>query len=295
MDMHYLARSMGVSTPDTFFPRSRQDAVEFAASARFPIILKTIQDRKAAGETARTKAIVRTKWELLASYDRMEGPDSPNLLLQEYIPGGEDANWMFNGYFDAGSDCLFGLTGQKIRQWRFYRGCTSLGVCWRNDRVEEIVKRFMKGIGYRGILDIGLRYDARDGDYKVFDVNPRIGCTFRLFVSDNGMDVARAMYLDLTGQPVEAGGPIPERRWMVEDTDLAAAFCYWRDRNLSFRQWLKSFRGVRESAFFASDDPRPVLKMCANDLAEIFSWLRRPQNGNSSCAHTPLEPPVAKN
>ena len=40
----------------------------------------------------------------------------------------------------------------------------------------------MKELGYRGILDIGYRYDARDGRYKVLDVNPRIGATFRLFV-----------------------------------------------------------------------------------------------------------------
>ena len=35
-------------------------------------------------------------------------------------------------------------------------------------------------------------------------MNPRIGCTFRLFAATNGMDVARALYLDLTGQPVPA-------------------------------------------------------------------------------------------
>ena len=42
---------------------------------------------------------------------------------------------------------------------------------------------FMQAIGYHGILDIGYRRDQRDGSYKVLDVNPRIGCTFRLFAA----------------------------------------------------------------------------------------------------------------
>jgi D-aspartate ligase len=47
----------------------------------------------------------------------------------------------------------------------------------------------MQEIGYSGIVDIGYRYDRRDGEYKLLDVNPRVGATFRLFVDSNGMDV----------------------------------------------------------------------------------------------------------
>ena len=64
--------------------------------------------------------------------------------------------------------------------------------------VLETTVRFMRALlGYTGPLDIGYRYDARDGLYKVHDVNPRLGAMFRLFVGDNGMDVARAIYRDI--------------------------------------------------------------------------------------------------
>ena len=104
----------------------------------------------------------------------------------------------------ANSQCIFGVTGKKIRRFPVNTGVTSLGVCQRNQTVEQTTAAFMKAIGYQGILDIGYRYDRRDGQYKVLDVNPRIGCTFRLFAATNGMDVARALYLDMTGQPVPA-------------------------------------------------------------------------------------------
>jgi len=280
-EMYFLAKSVGVATPNTFFPASRQDAFTFAEKARFPIMLKAIEDRQAKNQASRKKVIVSGKQELLDHYDVMEDPRHPNLMLQEFIPGGEDANWMFNGYFDENSDCLFGLAGKKIRQYRPYAGVTSLGVCQPNATVAETTKEFMKAIHYRGALDIGYRYDARDGLYKVFDVNPRIGCTFRLFVSDNGMDVARAMYQHLTGQPVVAGQGLPGRKWMVEDIDLASSFFYWRDGKLMATEWLRSFRGLQESAFFALDDLRPMFSTCLRDFRQLFRRLRKGQETTS--------------
>src|SRR5579863_3621357 len=98
---------------------------------------------------------------------------------------------------------------------------------------------FMKAVGYRGIVDIDFRYDSRDGEYKILDVNSRIGSTFRLFVSRTGMDVARALYLDLTGQDVPVATLAAGRKWMVEDLDLVASLGYWRDGALNLREWLK--------------------------------------------------------
>jgi len=170
---------------------------------------------------------------------------------------------MFNGYFDAHSDCLAGFTGRKLRQTPPYTGVTSLGICLRNDVVEQTTRQWMKRLGYSGILDIGYRFDARDGSYKVLDVNPRIGATFRLFVGDNGIDVARAQYLDLTGQSVPPSQQVDGRKWLVEGGDLDSFLRYRRDGKLTTREWLVSLAGVRETAYFARDDLKPFLGVCA--------------------------------
>ncbi len=264
--MFYLTRECGVPTPETYFPQSRQDALNFAHSAMFPIIVKPSESSNSRGAA---KSIVRSARELMEKYDLQGDPDSPNLILQEFIPGGVDANWMFNGYFDGRSECRFGATGRKIRQCPAYTGVATLGVCLPNVTVARITREFMKRLGYRGILDLGYRYDARDGQLKVFDINPRIGSTFRLFVSPAGMDAARALYLDLTGQTIPASAVSAGRKWIVEDRDLYSSFCYWRDRNLSFTQWLQSFRGVQELSFLALDDPRPFLSMFLNGARDV--------------------------
>jgi len=286
-EMFFLAQSLGIATPNTFFPGSRNDALQYSKEARYPVFIKPIETVR---NSSAKKAIVHSPDDLIAKYNLMENPEAPNLMLQEYIPGGEEANWMFNGYFDSNSECVFGLTGRKIRQHRPYAGVTSLGVCVPNQRLTEITTRFMSSVGYRGILDIGYRYDARDDQYKVFDVNPRLGCTFRLFVSDNGMDVARTLYLDLTGQPVCAGNPREGRRWLVEDIDAISSFYYWREGKLTFKEWRTSFRGLEEFALFARDDLKPTLRVITNNFGYLFGKVGRSPDGHARDrhAHQPL-------
>ncbi len=197
--MQELARRSGVPTAQSVVPTSKEDVMHYLETASLPVMVKATDAERMRQRVGGTKFVVHTRSELLDLYTRAEDPAKPNLMIQEFIPG-ED--WMFDGYFDRNSRCLFGVTGKKIRRFPVNTGVTSLGVCLRNKTVERTTAEFMKAIGYQGILDIGYRLDQRDGQYKVLDVNPRIGCTFRLFAAANGMDVARALYLDLTGQPV---------------------------------------------------------------------------------------------
>jgi D-aspartate ligase len=271
--MYYLAKQHGVPTPEAAFPKSRQDVLDFLSRAKLPVMLKAIYGSLLMKVSGQKMFIVRTAEELLEKYDALEDPDNPNLMIQEYIPGGDDTVWMLDAYFNDQSDCLLSFTGKKIRQYPVSQGSTSLGICLENETVRKTTTDFMKKIGYKGILDIGYRYDARDGLYKVLDINPRIGSTFRLFVAENGMDVARALYLDLTGQPVLPGTAREGRKWVVEDQDLISCLRYHRDGNLSFKQWIKSFQGVEEAGFYASDDIYPcvtrVMKLCGEAFKKI--------------------------
>jgi D-aspartate ligase len=266
--LYHLCRQLGVPAPATWFPTSRKEMVAMAAGSAFPVVLKAI-DPWLLHRGARLPSVViaNDAEELLAAYDAMEDPSQPNLMLQEYIPGGPESVWMFNGYLDARSEPLVRFTGTKLRQHPPYTGMTTLGICSSNEAVEHAAARFLKAIGYRGIVDMGFRYDARDGQYKLLDVNPRIGATFRLFVATNGLDVARALYLDLTGQPVPAAAARAGRKWLVENYDTVSSIRYLRDGRLTPVEWLRSFRDVDECAWFAVDDPVPWAVMWLRFLA----------------------------
>jgi D-aspartate ligase len=256
-----ICERVGIPAPNVFYPASPGDVERFAATAVFPIVAKSMDPEVlAARRRGHSVYIANTPGELLEYYSRVEGDaGAPNLMLQEYIPGGPETVWMFNGYFDASSRRQVGFTGQKLRQHPPYTGMSTLAVVRDNPEVRALTERLMSAIEYRGIVDMGYRFDVRDGRYKLLDVNPRVGATFRLFVGTDGMDVVRAMYLDLTGQPVPPSVAPEGRKWILETHDPVSCLTYHRDGVLSGREWVRSLRGIREGALFALDDPRPFV------------------------------------
>ena len=275
--LYHLCKQFGVPAPETWFPRSREEVGDLLEKVTYPLVLKAIDPWLLRGATKLPSVlIVEDSNELLRRYDEMEDPYEPNLMIQEYIPGGPESVWMYNGYFNEQSESLVHFTGQKLRQHPPYTGMTTLGICQANEVVEATTKQFLKSVGYRGIVDMGYRYDCRDGQYKLLDVNPRIGATFRLFVGRSGVDVVRALYLDLTASPVEASQAVDGRRWLVENHDVVSSLRYIRDGRLSAFGWWNSLQGVDERAWFASDDLLPFAMMAWRFLA------RGPQKALSS-------------
>jgi D-aspartate ligase len=290
--MHRLCLEHAIPTPLVAFPDSEADVRAHAADAMFPVVAKRIDASLAVGAATPNVLVAQDPHELLAAYRSMESPRFPNVMLQEYIPETPEANWMFNGYFDSRSECRVSFTGQKLRQSPPDAGATTLGVCLTNPSLQETTERFMKAVGYRGILDADYRLDRRDGQYKLLDVNPRIGSSFRLFVAADGTDVLRAMYLDLTGQHPTGQHPtgqhltgqhltgqhltgqhlpLPaarrgDRRWLVEPQDLRSSLAYIKRGDLSAGAWLRSLRHIDETAWWARDDPLPFLAMSTSLL-----------------------------
>lgn len=279
-EMYDLAVKHNVPTAYTEFPNNIDDVKKYCERAVFPVMVKGIFGNLLQARTGKKMVIVNSAQELIEKYKLLEDPERPNLMLQEYIPGGDDQIYIFNGYFNKDSDCLAAYTGHKIRQFPVHVGCSSLGICKWNSTVSNLTTRFMKEVGYKGILDIGYRYDARDGKYKVLDINPRIGQAFRLFLSRNGMDVARSLYLDLTGQeqfPIE---PREGRKWIIEDFDLISSYHYYSEGTLGLLEWARSFKGVEEGAWFSLSDPAPFFNMSVSLSKRFFFWTTKKLNLN---------------
>lgn len=272
--MHSLASEAGLFVPETFFPQTHSELRQCTNSLPFPWIVKAIEGRIWL-RGSKTKVIVRDIAELADLEKKINDSAVARLMVQEYIPGDEDSLWMFNGYFNDYSECLAAFTGRKLRQCPAYTGVASLGRCENNPIVEQSCVYFMKKLRYRGIVDIDLRYDKRDREYKILDVNPRIGSTFRLFLNSNGLDVVRAMYLDVTGQQVPSAPLWAGRKWIVEDLDLVASWKYYLDRRLHLSQWFRSLGGIDEYAFLASDDPLPAVFMLNADIREFIYRSKR--------------------
>jgi predicted ATP-grasp superfamily ATP-dependent carboligase len=260
------------SRPNTPYPDPTRLPVRaltwnFLETVTLPIVLKPADPYL---PLAPSKMIIESEEELFKEVDRALDRGPLNFVLQEYIPGGADSVWMCNGYFGSNGGITF--TGQKLRQVSS-TGIASLAVCVPNEAVAAQTRSLMPGIGYRGCVGIGYRYDERDGRYKLLDVNARVSAVFRLFSGTNDMDVVRVCYLDLTAQDVPATELRAGRKWMLEE-DVLTALSEIRHRRLTVRQWLRSIEGVRESHWFATDDPAPIVVWLGTGQARRSAAVR---------------------
>ena len=192
----------------------------------------------------------------------MESQRVPNLIFQEFIPPAYSEDWFYHGYRNMQSNCCAGFTGRKLRSYPPFAGPTTSGRALINNQLQQQSEALLEQISYSGIMDLDYRLDKRDGQYKLLDFNPRIGAQFRLFEDYEGVDVARILYLDLTGRRVYRSGPITGRTFVVEFHDLAASIAYFRQGRLTLHEWWLSLSGTRELACFSCNDPVPFLIMC---------------------------------
>ena len=103
-----------------------------------------------------------------------------NLIIQEFIPGDDSA--LFDAVFYIGSDkkvqlMTFAQIGLQERTPTGVGNCTVLvngfDEYGYKEKLITDMAAFLEKIGYQGFAEFDLKYDSRDGSYKVFEINPR--------------------------------------------------------------------------------------------------------------------------
>lgn len=260
--MFQLCRLLDVPCPDATLPHDLGAARAFARRAGYPLVGKLATPWVPRGTGLRSTTLVADDAELAALYQACADAGT-GLMLQEFVPDCRDADWFFHGYCGGDGRCAPAFTGVKERSYPAHAGLTSMGRSMPNARLRAQLTELLATLHYRGIVDIDVRLDHRDGRYRLLDLNPRLGAQFRLFRDTAGVDVVLAQYLDLTGQRIPDRDEVAGRGFVVENYDPVAAIGYWRRGELGLTTWLDSLRGRPETAWFARDDLRPFALMCA--------------------------------
>jgi predicted ATP-grasp superfamily ATP-dependent carboligase len=206
---------------------------------------------------------VESAEDLLAWYHK-SGSCWDSLVVQEMIPGGDEALWTVGAYLNADSRPLGIFCGHKLRQYPPRFGTCSLGECAWEPRVVRLGLRLLRGIGYVGPTQVEFKYDPRDGEFKLMEINARTWLWHTL-ATDGEVDLAYMMYLDQIGEPCAPRvlGK-PGARWLSLIADTASARRYMQEGELSWRAWLGSWRGVQKLDLLSFQDPLPFVTVLRN-------------------------------
>lgn len=254
---YQLAAEAQVDYPLTLYPASEADLETGVVS--FPVILKPAAHVTVNRFTADKAWPAANRKELTVRYREARKYVSADLILvQELIPGGGESQFSFAALCWEGKP-IASLTARRTRQYPIDFGYSSSFV--ETLDVPEIVassRRLLAAVRYTGLVEIEYKLDARNGAYKLLDINPRLW-TWSALGARAGIDFPYLLWRMVMNKPVTERTGCAGIRWMRLSTDFPAAIHEMFLGRLSLGAYLRSFRDPIQFALAAPDDPLPGL------------------------------------
>jgi len=250
-----LADQQNVDYPATFYPRSESDL----DSVTFPAILKPATHASVNRFTAAKAWAVGNRDELIGRYiEARSMMTADQILVQERIRGGGESQFSYAALCRDGKP-IASLTARRTRQFPVDFGYSSSFV--ETMDVPDIVApsvRLLSAMKYTGIVEIEYKFDARDGLFKLLDINPRLW-TWAPLGARAGIDFPLLLWRLMLDMPVPELTAPPGVRWVRMSTDVPAALHEMLRGRLNPISYLRSLRSPLAFALFATDDPLPGL------------------------------------
>jgi predicted ATP-grasp superfamily ATP-dependent carboligase len=235
------AEAASVAVPRTHYPRSEGEARAAADELGYPVLVKPEHPVGFKQRFRRQAFRCDSRQEVEEAYARAE-EFAP--MVQELVPGDDDTLYTVGSYLTRAGEALGIFCGRKLRQTPRGIGTCRVGeAVWVQEAVDAAL-RLLRAFGYFGLSQVEFKRDARDGRFKLMEINPRLWQWHGLAAAC-GVDLPRIAYADLVGEaPPEAEMDGFGKRWAI--TLLPGERPVFQ-------------RPPYVEAVFARDDPRPGL------------------------------------
>lgn len=267
---HCVAQKLGAPYPWTRYPRDLVEVAELECP--FPVILKP-NSKPEDNSFTRAKAWrVNDRPSLVAGWAEAAALVGPaGVVVQELVPGGGEVQYSFASLCQEGV-ALASLVARRTRQYpRDFGHSSSLVETVESPEVERLGRLIVEALSWSGLVEIEFKRDARDGSYKLLDINGRVW-TWHALGARAGVDFPYLAWRLSQGLPIEPVRARPGIRWVRLATDVPSALGAVRAGELSLRGWVTSLRGPRQGAVLAWDDPLPSL---LDPVLTVWRTIRR--------------------
>ncbi len=186
-----------------------------------------------------------------------------NLVLQEYIPGDDNCMRVLNCYSGLDHKVKLMALGRPLLEEQTPEGIGNYAaiINTRDDELLEKMRAFLEDVGWEGFSNFDMKYDARDGQYKLFEMNPRQGRS-SFFVTASGYNLAKWLVEDVV-EHKEQGLTIADAHhlWMIapagilkkylkDEALLAEAMELMRQGKVSHQLFCREDAGLKRRVWY---------------------------------------------
>jgi len=287
-----IAEKAGVSVPHTITPHSIEDIEAYAHLLQYPCLVKPSQSHRYVALFKKKMVQVDTLDQLLTAYRQAEAAGI-EVMIQELIPGPDNHVVNYNAYF-ADDIALVEFTSEHTRNAPPIFGSPRVA---QSKPIPEIItpgRETLRALGFYGYACTEFKRDARDGTYKLMEVNGRHNLSTLLAVSCGinfpWLHYRHLMYGEVPSATTYQAGIY----WIDLERDIAHSFNHYTMEKYAFREYTFPYLSPHVFAIFDWRDPQPFLKRCKDLVQSVWQkfvhsqagvpamlYLRRPRHRKS--------------
>ncbi|MGO2584305.1 MAG: carboxylate--amine ligase [Brachybacterium tyrofermentans] len=175
------------------------------------------------------------------------------LVVQELIPGDDTAEGSITAYTDAAGRVTLLCSARVLlgEHTPDALGRPAAMITLPFDDALDQARRLLEATGYRGYANFDVKRDPRDGTWKFFEVNPRIGRN-NFYVSSAGANVSRFVVADaIEHRLLEPVTEFDEILYSLVPMPLLMRYL----RDPALKRWVRTVarRGVRNPWTYPAD------------------------------------------
>jgi len=203
--LYLQAQKAGIPLPKVIFPDSVQSLVQRRNELSYPCLLKPFKSHSFTKIYHKKMFAIHDFDELVEKFTQARA-DKLDVMVSEIIPGDDSCLFFYKVYIDKQGAILAEICVQKLRQHppNFGVTCVSKTVSMIQE-IRQLSLKLLTSSGYRGIASAEFKFDSRDNQYKLMEVNVRPELAERLCIAA-GVSLPYIAYMDLV-ENVKASSP----------------------------------------------------------------------------------------
>ncbi len=195
-----LCEREGIDYPNTFVHR-KETGHEFELPFEAPYIVKPsngIEYWRHPYPTQKKVYKAGSREELLSILDDIYGSGyDDSIVIQDFIPGDDTYMRVLTNYSDRNGQVKLMCLGHVLLEEHTPHGLGNHAVIIteHNEELTQKFKKLLEGLNYIGFSNFDIKYDQRDGTFRVFEINTRQGRS-NYYVTGAGQNIAKYLVED---------------------------------------------------------------------------------------------------
>lgn len=274
-----LCEEQGIDYPNTFVHRKEMGQA-FELPFEPPFIVKPsngIEYWRHPYPTQKKVYKAGGRNELLSILDDIYGSGyDDSIIIQDFIPGDDTYMRVLTNYSDRNGQVKLMCLGHVLLEEHTPHGLGNHAVIMteHNEELAQKFRKLLEELNYTGFSNFDIKYDRRDGKYKVFEINTRQGRS-NYYVTGAGQNIARYLVEDyIYRNPIDLKVVTEKTLWMMIPKGVAFRYIKPEDYRREMKALIRAGKYVN-SLFYKKDTGlKRMLRLYKSQLGHYYKYWK---------------------